>query len=150
MWLDALLAYLHFIAIFILFAFLSCQLIMLRSPLDATAIRRLAIVDMVYGASAGLVFITGLLRLFYGAKGSDFYLHAWPIYVKVGLFLAAGLLSIKPTLTFLRWRRAVNSNPTWELTEADRVSMRRVVLIELHLLAMVPVFAVVMARGLGK
>jgi hypothetical protein len=32
--LDALLAYLHFIAIFVLFAFLTVQAVMLRRPLD--------------------------------------------------------------------------------------------------------------------
>ena len=40
--LDAILAYLHFIAIFILFAFLTVQLVLLGRPLDARAIRLLA------------------------------------------------------------------------------------------------------------
>jgi uncharacterized membrane protein len=41
MWLDAMLAYLHFTAIFTLFAFLSVELVLLKDDLTAAAIRRL-------------------------------------------------------------------------------------------------------------
>ena len=72
--LDAILAYLHFIVIFMLFAFLATQAILMRSSLEERSIRLLGRVDMLYGLSAVLVLVSGLLRLGLGAKGADFYM----------------------------------------------------------------------------
>jgi len=148
--LDAALAYLHFTAIFLLFAFLTTQVILLRAPLDERSIRLLGRVDMFYGLSSVLVLLTGLLRLGLGAKGADFYMSSWPIYVKVGLFIIVGVISIKPTLEFIKWRRALDHSPTWKLPPEAQAAMRRIVMIEVHLAALIPVFAVMMARGLGR
>ena len=149
LWLDALLAYLHFGAIFILFVFLSLELIVMRQALDARAIRLLGRLDLAYFGAAIGVLVTGFLRLAFGAKGPDFYLSSWPIYVKVGLFLAIGILSVSPTLTFIRWRRALDRDAAWQVSEAERARIRRIVMIEVHLAALIPLFAVIMARGLG-
>lgn len=148
MWLDATLAYLHFIAIFVLFAFLTAEAMMLRRALDAATIRLLGRVDLWYFGAAIAVLITGFLRLVFGAKGPDFYLNAWPIYAKVGLFLLVGILSITPTLAFIRWRRMLDHDAGWKVPEAEQAKMRRLVMIEVHLAALIPVFAVIMSRGL--
>ena len=148
--LDAILAYLHFSAIFVLFSFLSVQLVMLRNPLDARAIRLLGRVDLWYFGAAIAVLITGFLRLGLGAKGADFYLSWWPIYVKLALFVAVGLISVQPTLTFVRWKRALDHDPAWQLAEGEQRRIRRLVMIEVHLAALIPVFAVIMSRGLGR
>jgi putative membrane protein len=146
---DAIVAYLHFIAMFLLFAFLTAQAMMLRAPLDERLIRLLGRVDIGYAISAAAVLLTGMLRLGFGAKGADFHLAHWPIYAKVGLFLAVGLISIKPTLVFIAWRRALERDPAWRLPAEEQARMRRLVMIEVHLAALIPVFAVMMARGLG-
>jgi putative membrane protein len=148
--LDAVLAYLHFIAIFILFAFLTTQAILIRAPLDERAIRLIGRADLWYGAASMLVLLTGFLRLGLGAKGADFYLNSWPIYVKVGLFLAVGLMSIYPTLAYIRWRRALDHDPKWRVPEDEHRRMRKIVMAEIHLAALIPVFAVIMSRGLGR
>lgn len=147
--LDAILAYLHFTAIFLLFAFLTTQAILMRTSLDARSIRLLGRVDIGYAISAGVVLLTGMLRLGFGAKGADFHLGHWPVYVKVGLFLAVGMISIKPTLELIKWRRALDHDPAWQLPVAEQAAMRRIVMIEVHLAALIPVFAVMMARGIG-
>lgn len=147
--LDAVLAYLHFTAILLLYSFLTTQAFLVRQPLDARAIRLLGRVDIWYASSAVAVLATGMLRLGFGAKGADFHLGHWPIYAKVGLFLAVGLISVKPTLEFIRWRRMLEADPAWTLPPADQAAMRRIVMIELHLAALIPVFAVMMARGLA-
>jgi putative membrane protein len=150
LWLDALLAYLHFISIFILFAFLAVEVFLIKGPLDARAIRLLGRVDLWYFGASMAVLVTGFLRLGLGAKGADFYLSSWPIYVKVGLFLVVGILSVYPTLAFIRWRRALEHDPQWQLPAQEQASMRRLVMTEIHLAAMIPVFAVIMSRGLGR
>jgi putative membrane protein len=102
MWLDAILAYLHFTAIFLLFAFLTVQIILIRQPLDMRTVRLLGRMDIWYFSSAIAALVTGFLRATLGAKGADFYFNAWPIYAKIALFLAVGLISVKPTMTFIR------------------------------------------------
>ncbi len=148
--LDALLAYLHYTAIFFLVGFLAVEMWLVRGALDARAVRTLARIDMAYAMSALAVLATGVLRLIWGAKGMDFYVNHWPFYVKVGLFVAVGLLSIPPTLAFIRWRRSLERDASWQVPQAERASARRVILLEVHLAAMFPVFAVVMSRGLGR
>jgi len=149
MWLDAILAYLHFTAIFLLFAFLTVQVILIRQPLDMRTVRLLGRMDIWYFSSAIAALITGFLRATVGAKGADFYFNAWPIYVKIGLFLAVGLISVKPTMTFIRWKRMYERDAAWQVPALEQASMRRLVMVEVHLAALIPVFAVIMSRGLG-
>ena len=148
--LDAILAYLHYLAIFILFAFLTVQAVLLRRPLDASAIRLLGRTDLWYFGAAMGALLTGFLRVGLGAKGADFYFNAWPVYVKVGLFLAVGVLSVHPTLAYIRWRRALDHDAAWKLPDTEQRGIRRLVMIEVHLAALIPVLAVIMARGLGR
>ncbi len=150
MWLDAILAYLHYAAILVLFSFLTVQAVLIRRLLDAGAIRLLGRMDQWFGGAAVAVLATGFLRAIYGAKGADFYFDAWPVYVKIGLFLAVGIISIKPTLTYIRWRRALDHDPAWQVPAEEQRSTRRLVMTEVHLAALIPVFAVIMARGLGS
>jgi putative membrane protein len=149
MWLDAILAYLHFTAIFVLFSFLVVETMMMRGALDMAAVRLLGRVDVWYFGAAIAVLATGFARLVWGAKGADFYLSAWPIYVKVGLFLAVGMISVGPTLRFIRWRRMFERDAAWRVPDAERRHVRRMIMVEVHLAALIPLFAVIMARGLG-
>lgn len=148
--LDAILAYLHFAAIFTLFAFLTAQAMLMREPLDHAGVRRLSRMDLWYFGSAMAALLTGFLRLGLGAKGAEFYMGSWPFYVKLGLFVAVGLISIKPTMTFIRWRKSFEHDAAWKLAPEEQAAMRKLVMIEVHLAALIPLFAVIMARGLGR
>lgn len=149
MWIDALLAYLHYTAIFLLFAFLTVQLILVRGPLDERVARLLGRMDIWYFSSAFAALATGFLRATLGAKGADFYFGAWPVYAKIALFIAVGVISVKPTLAFIHWRRAFDSDASWRVPAAEQAAVRRLIMIEVHLAALIPVFAVIMSRGLG-
>lgn len=150
MWLDALLAYLHYSAVFVLFSFLTVEVMLMRGALDQGAVALLGRVDLWYFGSAAAVLVTGFLRLVFGVKGPEFYLTAWPIYVKLGLFIAVGVISVSPTLAFIRWRRMFDHDRAWQVPESERKRVRRLVMIEVHLAALIPLFAVIMARGLGN
>jgi putative membrane protein len=149
MWLDAIVAYLHFTAIFLLFAFLTVQIILIRQPLDMRTVRLLGRMDIWYFSSAMAALATGFLRATVGAKGADFYFNAWPIYAKIALFLAIGLISVKPTMTFIRWKRMYERDAAWQVPSGEQAAMRRLIMVEVHLAALIPVFAVIMSRGLG-
>jgi putative membrane protein len=148
--LDAVLSYLHFTAIFVLFAFMTVEVVLMRGTLDLERVLLLGRCDIWYFGAAAAALFTGFLRLGLGAKGASFYTGDWPLYVKIGLFVAVGLLSVKPTLTFIRWKRTMEKDPSWRVPEEERRSIRKILMAEVHLAALIPVFAVIMARGLGR
>jgi putative membrane protein len=150
MWLDAVLAYLHFISIFLLFGYLIVELVTIKGELDAAAIRRIARADIIYFLAAMLVLLTGMLRMGLGAKGPDYYLAWWPIYAKVATFFVIGVLSYFPTRTYIRWKRLLSEDSAFKVPPEEQRKVRRIIMVELHLAALIPVFAVIMSRGLGR
>jgi len=148
MWTDALLAYLHFFAIFGTFSLLAAELVLCRPGIRGDALHRLRKLDGAYGGLAALLLVSGLLRLFFGAKGSAFYLGNPVFHAKITLFVAVGLLSIAPTLRFGRWSKAALRAPDEAPDTAAVGAVRRMIHIELTLLALIPLLAVLMARGI--
>ena len=146
---DALLAYLHWISIFLLIVFLTAETVLLRPDMTPDHVRRLGFYDLFYGISALLVLASGLARVVWGVKGLDFYLHNPVFLAKVCLFVIIGLLSIKPTLTILRWRRQRHAVPLFVPGAAEIARMRRWAMLEAHLLILIPFAAALMARGVG-
>jgi putative membrane protein len=105
--------------------------------------RNLARVDAVYGLSAALVLLCGLTLWFWIGKPAAFYSGNPLFHLKVGLFVLIGLLSVYPTRFYLRHRKST----------AEQISVPRpliwVLRTEIGLLLLLPVLAVLMARGIG-
>ena len=59
---DALLAWIHYLAIFVLVVVMTAEAVLLRPGLAPDTVRRLALYDRVYMFSALAVLATGLLR----------------------------------------------------------------------------------------
>ena len=105
----ALVAYLHFLAIFALFALLSVEHVLFKAPLDLARARSLMITDLVYGICAGLVLATGVARVLWFGKGAAYYMGNSLFHAKLGLFILVGLLSIVPTVVFIKWRKTLKT-----------------------------------------
>jgi putative membrane protein len=146
---SALFAFLHHAAAFVLFSSLFAELILLRQQFNATLARSLLRVDAIYGVSAAMIVIVGLVRVYYTEKGATYYLHNAPFIAKIALFAIVGLISIYPTRAFISWRRALKSGAEPVLHDSQRASLRRVVHIELTLLLILILCAALMARGIG-
>lgn len=144
MFADALLAYLHHLAVFGVAAILAAEVALLSSPLAPDRVRAISRWDAGYGAFAVLALGAGFARAVYGAKGWDFYAGNPVFWTKIGLFVVIGLTSISPTLHFRRWQRAGSAAP-----EDERRRMRRLVIGQAGLLALMPLAAALMARGWG-
>lgn len=84
--------------------------------------------------------------MFQGIKGHDFYLHNLWFRAKLGCFVLVGLLSILPTIRFLRWRKALRADVGFLPPAAEVAAMARIVRFELLLVAAIVVFAAMMAR----
>lgn len=150
MLLETLLAYLHWLAIFTMVVFLTSEAALCRVEwINARVVERLARVDMVYGISAVVVLLTGLARTAWGMKGMGWYWSNPLLHAKLTLFVVVGLMSIRPTLTFLRWRKALRSTGALPAEEEVRRT-RRTVMLQAHLIPLVALLAVFLARGFGS
>jgi putative membrane protein len=146
---EPLLAYLHYISIVVLGAFLTAELIVCRPGLRPDHVRMLPRLDLVFFVAAMLALATGLLRLFFYAKGVGFYLPNPAFHAKMALYVAVALISIVPTLRFLRWRRTIEAGGA--PPDATAITgVRRLLHVELALFALMPLMAVLMARGIGR
>ncbi len=146
---EPLIAYLHYLSIILLAGFLVGELVMCRAGMTTEQARRLAGIDAVFFASALAALATGLLRLFFYAKGVSFYTGNPTFWVKMALYVIIAAISITPTRTFLRWKRAAAERGTAPAGD-EIAAARRLIHIELGLLALMPLMAVLMARGIGR
>lgn len=143
------LAYLHLLGVIGLFACLSMEIVLCRTEwLNGAALRKLAAIDLAYGASAALVLATGLARIHGLGKGPDWYWANGLLHAKLGLFVGVALLSLLPTRRFLRWRRQWLRQQRLPAA-AEINATRRLVMVEVHVLAIIPLLAVLLARGWG-
>jgi putative membrane protein len=150
MTLEALLAYAHILAILTMVVFLASEAALCRVQwLNAAVVERLVKIDMVYVASAIAVLLTGMARTFWGMKGTAWYWTNPLLHIKVTLLVVIFLLSINPTLTFFRWRRELRATGTLP-DEGQIRAARKLVMWQAHILPVIPLAAVFLARGYGK
>ena len=150
MTLEAILAYLHLLAILTMVVFIASEAALCRVQwLNPAVVERLARVDLLYGIAAMVVLATGVARTWWGIKGTAWYWGNPLLHVKLTLFVIIGVLSIFPTRTFMRWRKTLRASGALP-AEAEVVKTRRLVMIQAHLLALIPLAAVFLARGFGK
>ena len=143
--LDLWLAIGHHILVFSLFGVLFAEIVLVRIGIDQAALARVGRIDIMAGVLAGLIVIVGFSRAVFAAKGWAFYSHNLFFHAKIATFLIVGLMSIYPTMIFIRWRRAAVAP-----SESQVAGVRRWLWIELGLLFLVPAFAAAMARGYGE
>lgn len=144
---TTLFAFLHHLFAFTLVAMLAVELALLRQQLTLDNARRLLVIDGIYGASAGLLLVVGLARVFFFEKGHVYYFTSHAFLSKLGLFILVGLASIVPTIEFMKWRKAVRAGqvPAVDVKKTER--MRRIIHWELVGVVFILLFAAMMARG---
>lgn len=146
---SPLFAFLHHLTAFTLFATLVVEFVLLKDDLTLQTARKLQVVDLVYGISAGLILVIGGLRVIYFEKGLDYYLHSTPFLLKMTLFLIVGLLSVYPTIEFFSWRKSLSQGQTPVISAAKLRTIRLILHLELVGLVLILLFAALMAKGVG-
>ena len=141
--LEITIRYLHFIGILGIGSTLVAEYLLLKPALTVPEVRRLAFIDALYGLSAISVLAAGLTLWFWVGKPAGFYTANPVFHIKLVAFVLLGLLSVYPTVFFIRSRK----------TQAALVEVPgrvvRLIRIELAVLAVIPLLAVLMARGYG-
>jgi putative membrane protein len=139
-------AWMHYVSIMLMVASLLGEHLLLKSELTVTQAKTIQRLDTAYGASATVVLVTGVLRMFL-EKGAAYYNHHVAFHILFGLFVIAALLSIYPTIVFLRWRADTKAGRGQQLAAAQFGKIQIIVRVEMTLLLLAPFFATWMAHG---
>jgi putative membrane protein len=147
--LNSLMASLHHIFAFTLTAALVYEFIAFRKGLTAAEARRIQRVDLVYGISAGLLIVVGLLRVYFFEKGPNYYFANHVFWTKMALFVIVGLLSIYPTIRYFKWNPMLAENKAPEIPDKEFKNIRLLLWIEIVGIVLILLAAPLMARGVG-
>lgn len=147
---SALMAFLHHLAAFTLTAAIIFEHTAFRKDLSLTDARRIQVMDIVYGISAGVIVMVGLLRVFYFEKGAPFYAHNWFFWTKMAGFALAALLSIYPTIRFVSWRKFTTRGQIPDISEGDARVIKMLLRLEILAIVIILFSAAMMARGIGN
>lgn len=134
----------HLVSVFVLFTCLVLELFLIQEQLSREKIKMLSFVDAIYGLSSLVILASGFYIALSVGKGHDFYFDNLSIYIKLFLFVFIGLLSIYPTVFFLKNRKG-------DLSELIVIpsNVKKIILIEILLVLCIPVFAVMLSNGVG-
>ena len=131
---EILLRYIHFISILTIVGVLVSEHMLLKKQMTRSEIARLAKIDAIYGLAALTLLVAGLTLWLGGfGKPSVNYTRNWVFHLKLTLFLSIGLLSIYPTIFFLKQRKG-NQDETIHVPGSIFWMLR----IELLLLLIIP------------
>ena len=146
---DAWLAFFHLSAVLGWIVFASSQAALCRPDwLNAAVLARLARLDRILWIATAAVLLSGLARIYWGAKGAAWYWGNWLLHLKLTLFVVTAPLMLGPTRRIARWRARQAADGSLP-PPAEIAGARRLVMIETHLVALIPLAAVFLARGFG-
>jgi putative membrane protein len=146
---SALFSFLHFVAVFGIVGTLTVEWTTLSESPTYREARRIQVCDRWYGLFAMLLLAVGFLRVYYFEKGPKFYFANPFFHAKLSLFVAIGLLSIYPTVRFIKWRKQMTDGKAPLVAVAEFKAIRTVLVLELVLVAGMVFCAALMARGVG-
>jgi putative membrane protein len=146
---SGLIAFLHHLFAFTLVASVVYEFVAFRKGMTVEEARRIQRMDLAYGISAGLLLVVGLLRVFVFEKGVNFYMNSPFFWVKMAAFLLVALLSIDPTIRYLRWNKTLKQNMAPSIANNEYRRTRLLLGLELVGIVVILLAAPLMARAVG-
>jgi len=142
---EIILRYLHFISIFAIVGSLVSEHVLLKREMRRSELNKVARIDAVYGLAAITLLAAGLI-LWLGSIGkpAEFYSKNWIFHIKISFFIVIGLLSIYPTIFFIKNRKG-NTDEIVKIPQTIFWMLR----LELILVFIIPLLAGLMAKGTG-
>lgn len=139
--------YVHLLFIITVFCCLIAELLLIQPTVSWKTIKKLSIIDGIYGLAAIMVVGTGLLNWFVFGKGSAYYSNNTIFIIKFSLFIVVGLLSILPTVAFARMKKYNREEQPDAVEMLHYGKVRKTILTELIIMAIIPLLAELMANG---
>ena len=146
---SAIIAYLHYLSFMLCFGALIFERILLKVNPDRNLAISMVVADLVYGFAGIILLVSGILRVRYFGQGGDFYTQNPVFWIKVGLFIIVGLISLYPTVTYVLWAIPLSKGKLPSVSEKLVSRLKFLINIELVGFAFIPLFATLMSRGIG-
>ncbi|MBC2690217.1 DUF2214 family protein [Pseudomonas kielensis] len=119
-----------------------------RVTADGGGARSVLLADNVWGVSAIILLLTGVMRAFGGyEKGTDYYLHQPLFHLKMGVFILILLLEIAPMRALIKWRIALGRQAPIDV--GSTALFARICHVEALLIVLMVVAATGMARAVA-
>jgi len=137
--------YIHFIAVFAIVGAIFAEQFLVSSSMSRREIKRIANIDAIYGIGALLVLIVGIALWFWVGKPASFYSRNWIFHTKLTMFILLGVLSIFPTVFFLKNRKGKDLDTVIQVPKTVILMLR----LEMVLIIIIPLLASFMSLGIG-
>lgn len=137
--------YVHLLGVLGVTSTLVSELILIKKEMRVSEIGKMAKIDSFYGLFAILALSAGFVLWFGVGKPEEFYSNQIWIFLKLGLFSIIGILSIFPTVYFVRNRKMKDGQEDDLLIVPKYIHW--IIKLEVVLLIFIPLFAVLMATG---
>ncbi|WP_404300771.1 DUF2214 family protein [Alicycliphilus denitrificans] len=146
---EALLAFAHIMAFLMLATFMTSETALCRQDwINPAAVRRLVRLNLLTLVSGAIVLATGLARTWWGIKGLDWYWGQPLLHAKLTLLVLMLALAAVAGQRYRRWRRELVAGG--ELPQGQELrAARRLEMWASHLMIIVVLLAVFLARGVG-
>jgi putative membrane protein len=146
---EAVFAWLHLLAGGIAAGLLLTEYWLCRRTLDRGQVRLLGTVDLGYWLALIASLATGLTRSFFSVQDSAWYVANRLFLLKIVLFVAIALLAVAPAVQVQRWNREARSAPVFAPLSREVLRVRASIAFGLGLWLVLPLVAILIARGYG-
>ena len=147
---DALLLYVHLSAMLGLVVFLTAKTSLVREgAVDAAVLTRLQRLDRWVWGSFAAVLASGLMLVFWGAKGPQWLLHNPLLLGKVALLALMAVMSWPSSRRLALWSRQGKDIAAWTPPAAEIRRERRWLMAQSHVMVIIPLLATLVSHGFG-
>jgi putative membrane protein len=145
----AVFAWLHLLAFGVAAGLLLAEYWLCRRMPDRTQARLLGMVDLGYLLALIASLATGLARALYYGQDAAYYAANRLFWLKISIYVVVVLVAVAPTLQYIRWNREARSAPTFAPLTREIERVRANIAFGLGLWLILPLLAILVARGYG-
>ena len=146
---SASVAYIHYLSFMFCFGALIYERISLKSNPNRKEAMSMVVADIIYGIAGVALLVSGIYRVLKFGQGADFYTQNPIFWTKIIIFALVGSLSLYPTITYILWAIPLSKGKLPEVTSNLVTRLKLIISIELVGFSLIPLFATLMARGIG-
>ena len=146
---SALTAYIHYLSFMVCFGALIFERISLKTDPNKKEAISMIIADVLYGIAGIALLVSGIYRVIKFGQGAEFYTQNTIFWVKIIIFALVGSLSLYPTITYILWAIPISKGRLPEVNKNLVARLKLILNIELVGFSLIPLFATLMARGIG-
>lgn len=146
---SATVAYIHYLSFMVCFGALVYERISIKPDPNRQEAISMVLADIVYGIAGIALLVSGIYRVIKFGQGAEFYTQNPVFWTKIVIFALVGSLSLYPTITYVLWAIPLSKGSLPKVTQKLVSRLKLIINIELIGFASIPLFATLMARGIG-